>query len=62
MVRMEENDLDLVEQVVDQIRQVEGVKVLDYSSDADHNRSVLTYLGQPEAVLEATWVGTGRQT
>jgi glutamate formiminotransferase len=50
----EGTDLDLVEQVVDQIRQVGGVKLLDYSSDADHNRSVLTYLGQPEAVLEAT--------
>jgi glutamate formiminotransferase len=50
----EGTDLDLVEQVVEQIRQVEGVKLLDYSSDADHNRSVLTYLGQPEAVLEAT--------
>lgn len=50
----EGTDLELVEQVVEQIRQVEGVKVLDYSSDADHNRSVLTYLGQPEAVLKAT--------
>lgn len=50
----EGTDLDLVEQVVEQIRQVEGVKLLDYSSDADHNRSVLTYLGRPEAVLEAT--------
>ncbi len=50
----EGTDIDLVEQVVEQIRQVAGVKVLDYSSDADHNRSVLTYLGQPEAVLEAT--------
>jgi glutamate formiminotransferase len=45
---------DLVEKVVDQLRQAEGVKLLDYSSDADHNRSVLTYLGEPEAVLEAT--------
>jgi glutamate formiminotransferase len=50
----EGTDLDLVEQVVEQIRQVKGVKLLDYSSDADHNRSVLTYLGQPEAVLEAS--------
>ncbi len=50
----EGTDLELVEQVVEQVRQVEGVKVLDYSSDADHNRSVLTYLGQPEAVLRAT--------
>ena len=35
---------------------MEGVKNVDYSSDADHNRSVLSYLGQPEAVPEATKV------
>ena len=50
----EGTNLDVVEQIVDQLRQVEGVKILNYSSDADHNRSVLTYLGQPEAVLAAT--------
>jgi glutamate formiminotransferase len=30
------------------------VKIIDHSSDAHHNRSVLTYLGEPEAVLAAT--------
>ncbi|MDO5734501.1 MAG: glutamate formimidoyltransferase [Eubacteriales bacterium] len=30
-----------------------GVKVLDYSSDYDHNRSVVTVMGEPEALLEA---------
>ena len=47
-------NLEIVEQVVDQLRQVKGVKILNYSSDADHNRSVLTYLGEPEPVLEAS--------
>ena len=47
-------DLEVVGQIVDQVRRVEGVRILDYSSDADHNRSVLTYLGEPEPVLEAT--------
>jgi glutamate formiminotransferase len=50
----EGRNLEVVEQVVEQIRQVAGVKLLNYSSDPDHNRSVLTYLGQPAAVLEAT--------
>ncbi|MDX1438170.1 MAG: glutamate formiminotransferase, partial [Anaerolineales bacterium] len=50
----EGRDLDLVEEVVDEIRKVEGVKIIDYSSDADHNRSVLTYLGEAGLVLEAT--------
>lgn len=50
----EGRDLPVVEQIVEQVRQTKGVKLLDYSSDPDHNRSVLTYLGKPETVLEAT--------
>ena len=50
----EGTDLDLVEQVVEQIRQVEGVKVLDYSSDADHNRSVISYIGAPQAMVDVS--------
>ncbi len=44
----------VVELVVDKVRAVPGVRLIDYSSDPDHNRSVLTYLGEPEAVLEAS--------
>jgi glutamate formiminotransferase len=50
----EGKNLKVVEQVVSEIRRVAGVKVQDVSSDPDHNRSVLTYLGEPEAVLKAT--------
>ena len=50
----EGTNLDIVEQVVAEIRQIEGVKILNYSSDPDHNRSVLTYLGEPTLVLEAS--------
>jgi glutamate formiminotransferase / 5-formyltetrahydrofolate cyclo-ligase len=45
---------DLVEQVAGAVRSVPGVRLIDYSSDGDHNRSVFTYLGEPEDVLEAT--------
>lgn len=51
----EGTDLQKVEAIVDQVRQVEGVKLLDYSSDKDHNRSVITFLGEPEAVIEAAY-------
>ena len=50
----EGRELEVVEQVLEQIRQVQGIKILDISSDADHHRSVFTYLGEPEAVLEAS--------
>ena len=46
--------LDVVEQVVEAIRTVAGIRLLKVSSDADHNRTVLSYLGAPDAVLEAT--------
>jgi len=46
-------DLQVVEKVVHEVRQTPGVKLLDYSSDEDHDRSVLTFLGGPEPVLAA---------
>ncbi|PID76132.1 MAG: glutamate formimidoyltransferase [Deltaproteobacteria bacterium] len=50
----EGRDLELVEQVVDKVRKTPGVRLLDYSSDGDHNRSVISYIGAPEAVVSAT--------
>jgi glutamate formiminotransferase/formiminotetrahydrofolate cyclodeaminase len=37
-----------------------SVKVLDIESDADHNRSVLTFVGEPEAVKEAALAVSGK--
>jgi len=34
------------------IRKTPGVKLLNVNSDADHNRSVLTFIGFPEAVID----------
>lgn len=39
---------------------VEGVSLLDYSRDADHNRSVVTIAGPPAAVVESAIRGAGR--
>lgn len=50
----EGRDLAVVEEVAAEVRSVPGVRLIDYSSDPDHNRSVFTYLGDPEDVLEAT--------
>lgn len=38
---------------------VEGVRLLDWSMDADHNRSVVTLAGHPAAVMEAALRGAG---
>lgn len=50
----EGTDLSVVEKVVDAVRNAPGVMLLDYSSDADHNRSVISYIGRPESVVTAT--------
>jgi glutamate formiminotransferase / 5-formyltetrahydrofolate cyclo-ligase len=38
----------------------EGVCLLDWSMDADHNRSVVTIAGEPSAVVEAAVRGVGK--
>jgi glutamate formiminotransferase len=50
----ERRNVTLVDEVVGRITSVSGVTLMERSSDSDHNRSVLTYLGEPEPVLEAT--------
>lgn len=52
--------LDVVEQIVDTVRGKDGVKLLDYSSDADHNRTVITLVGEPEALKNALVEFVGR--
>jgi len=46
---------EVIVAVVDAARAVEGVRVLDVHSDADHNRSVLTYVAPPDAALKAAF-------
>ena len=50
----EGRNLELIEAIVDQVRKSKGAKLIDYSSDSDHHRTVITYIGAPEAILEAT--------
>ena len=48
---------DIISQIVGALASVEGVRVLDVQSDADHNRSVVTLVGDPESVEEAAFRG-----
>ena len=52
----EGRDQDKVELLAGLLREQPGVKLIDLSSDADHNRSVYSYLGEIQAVLDATKV------
>lgn len=49
----EGTDQKKIERIIEEITSVENVKLIDYSSDRDHNRTVITFLGEPDAVLEA---------
>lgn len=49
-----------VDAIVDAMRAVPGVYLLARESDADHNRSVVTLAGEPEAVREAAVRGVGK--
>ena len=49
----EGRDLEKIEKILDCFRAKVGVKLLDYSSDKDHNRSVVTLVGEPEKIKNA---------
>ncbi|MBC7328890.1 glutamate formimidoyltransferase [bacterium] len=49
----EGNSKEIIEQILAPIREIEGVKIIDYSSDPDHNRSVVSLIGEPQPLLKA---------
>ncbi|MGD0547485.1 MAG: glutamate formimidoyltransferase [Terracidiphilus sp.] len=55
----EGRDARRVEAIIAAMR-VEGVRLLDYSMDAAHNRSVVTIAGDPAAVVESAVRGVGK--
>jgi len=56
----EGRDAAKVDAIVAAMSSVPGVYVLDREMDADHNRSVVTLAGEPDAVAEAALLGTGK--
>lgn len=50
----EGTNLDLVNKVKEAFLQVKGIELVDIDSNEDHNRTVFTYKGEPEKVLDAT--------
>ncbi|SKA95666.1 glutamate formiminotransferase [Caloramator quimbayensis] len=49
----EGRDLEKIEKIVNPFRGKDNVKLLDYKRDEDHNRVVVTVVGEPDAVKEA---------
>ena len=53
----EGRDMEVIRQITDAIEAVEGVKLLDVDPGKATNRTVVTFVGEPEAVVEAAFQG-----
>ena len=51
---------EVLEAIAAAIRAVPGVTLLDMEADRDHNRSVFTFIGEPEAVEKAALEAAGQ--
>lgn len=49
-------DMNIIKQITDSIETVEGVKLLNVDPGKATNRTVVTFVGNPEAVIEAAFV------
>ena len=54
----EGKDAGIVDDIVKEICSVEGIRLLDKEMNADHNRVVISFIGEPEPVIEAAFRGT----
>ncbi|MEO0215483.1 MAG: glutamate formimidoyltransferase [candidate division WOR-3 bacterium] len=57
----EGRDRSKIDEIVKEIAST-GVQVLDVEMNPDHNRAVVTFIGEPEMVLEAAFRGTKKAT
>jgi glutamate formiminotransferase/formiminotetrahydrofolate cyclodeaminase len=48
---------EVLDEIINAILSVDGVVLLDREMDADHNRAVVTYVGEPQAAAEAAFRG-----
>lgn len=51
---------EVIDAIVAAISGVPGAHVLDVQTDSDHNRTVVTFVGEPEAALEGAFQGARR--
>ncbi len=51
----EGRDMKIIKQITDEIEAVEGVRLLDVDPGKDTNRTVVTFVGEPEPVCEAAF-------
>ena len=52
----EGRDMSVIKQITDEISSVEGVKLLDVDPGKTTNRTVVTFVGKPDAVVQAAFL------
>ncbi len=55
----EGRDMKIVEKIIDPFRETDGVKLLDYQTDEDHNRCVVSVVGEPEPLKKSVIASMG---
>ncbi len=53
-------DQKILDVIAGVFKHFSDVELVDYSGDADHNRSVFTFMGKPQAVVEAALAASGK--
>ena len=51
----EGRDQEKIASLAEELEKHKRVKLLDCSSDKDHHRSVFTFIGEPEAIMDAAF-------
>jgi glutamate formiminotransferase / 5-formyltetrahydrofolate cyclo-ligase len=53
---------EVLDSILERIRSVPAVKLIDHTMDRDHNRAVVTFVGEGEACVEAAYRAMARAT
>ncbi|MGF1585364.1 MAG: glutamate formimidoyltransferase [Bacteroidales bacterium] len=56
----EGRNMEVIKQITDKVESVEGVRLLDVDPGKDTNRTVVTFVGSPEDVIEAAFQAVKR--
>ncbi len=48
-------DMNIIKQITDEVEKIDGVKLLDVDAGKATNRTVVTFVGNPDAVIEAAF-------
>jgi glutamate formiminotransferase len=52
--------IEVIEAIVNEVKKVEGATLLDVQSDASHNRTVVTFVGEPAVVKRAAFASCSK--